>query len=100
MRGVAPYLKSLMLQNIKNHDHYVLLFHESLNLKTQSKQMDINDCLWHNHNVCTRYLTSEFVGNATALDLLTCSHNSISGLNPARILHVVHGAFVTVAKKS
>ena len=69
--GIAPYLKSLQLDSIKSVDSYVLLFDESLNHHLQSKQLDTHIRYWIGNEVHTRYFTSQFMGHATAHDLLT-----------------------------
>lgn len=79
--GLAPYCKSLVMDKIKSAKNgYVLLFDESLNQKTQSKQMDIHVKYWENDIVATRYFTSQFMGHSTAEDMVEVFHQSTEGL--------------------
>jgi len=65
--GLAPHFKSLLSQKIKCEPReFVLLFDESMNLKTQNKQMDFHVRIWEGAEVRTRYYHSEFMGHATA----------------------------------
>ena len=65
--GVAPHFKSLLSQEIKcEPQEFVLLFDESMNSRTQSKQMDFHVRIWEGAEVRTRYYHSEFMGHATA----------------------------------
>jgi len=58
--GLAPHFKSLLSQKIKCEPHeFVLLFDESMNSKTQNKQMDFHVRIWA--EVRTRYYHSEFM---------------------------------------
>ena len=61
--GIAPYLKDLMLTKVKGQGPFVVSFDESLNKKSQKKQMDIHIRFWGEGNkVITRYFGSQFVG--------------------------------------
>ena len=64
--GIAPYFVSLLKTKIKSETTYVLLFDESLNTNLQKKQLDIHVRYWNHNEVVTRYLTSHFLGHATA----------------------------------
>lgn len=68
--GIAEHFKENMLKQIKGH--FSVLFDESLNKKAQTKQMDIHVRFWDNEakQVRTRYLTSQFLGHATAADMV------------------------------
>ena len=70
--GVAPFLQQQLLDEIKKLESFVLLFDESLNKVTQSKQLDLHIRFWDTKcsSVQTRYVTSLFMGHATANDLL------------------------------
>ena len=39
--GIVPYVKSLLVQSVKDSGDYILMFDESLNRITQEKQMDM-----------------------------------------------------------
>ena len=64
--GLAPHFKKLLMNHIKQEPYYVLLFDESLNKITQTKQMDILARFWEGEQVKSRYLTLNFLGHATA----------------------------------
>lgn len=62
--GIAEHIKLELRRAIKDNGlPYVILFDESLNKKSQLKQMDIHIRYWENNKVCTRYLDSKFLGN-------------------------------------
>ncbi|XP_041376341.1 uncharacterized protein LOC121388878 [Gigantopelta aegis] len=65
--GLAPYFRDELLDKFCDLD-YVLLFDESLNHKTQNKQLDIyvRFCDKDTRKVTTRYFDSAFIGHATA----------------------------------
>ncbi|XP_030847404.1 uncharacterized protein LOC115926629 [Strongylocentrotus purpuratus] len=67
--GLGPYVQDLLYDNIKQSNHYVILFDESLNKKLQKKQMDFLIRTWQHNEVCTRYLTSVFIGHGSAVHL-------------------------------
>ena len=58
--GVADHFKETLMDEIKGY--FVILFDESLNKKSQQKQMDIHVRYWNGENVTTRYLGSQFLG--------------------------------------
>ncbi len=64
--GLAEHFKHMLMDSVKGP--FVILFDESLNHKLQEKQMDIHIRFWDEqlNQVKTRYLTSEFMGHATA----------------------------------
>ena len=70
--GVALFFQQQLLDEIKKLESFVLLFDESLNKVTQSKQLDLHIRFWDTKcwSVQTRYVTSLFMGHATANDLL------------------------------
>ena len=70
--GLAPFFKSLLYEDIKKSCCFVACFDESLNLVTQTCEMDIvirffNE--WKNL-VESRYRNSKFLGHVTAADLV------------------------------
>ncbi|XP_076454410.1 uncharacterized protein LOC143289296 [Babylonia areolata] len=79
--SLAPYFSEMMLEKGKSSDEYVLLFDESLNNKTQMMQLDFHIRYWHGNIVKTRFLTMEFMGHATAVDLQEKSETVFSDLN-------------------
>lgn len=89
--GIAPHFSELLRGTVKASDGFVLLFDESLNHKTQLKQMDFHVRFWNDsHEVETRFLTSEFLGHATAVDLQDKFHAVISefGLKLSDMLQI------------
>ena len=68
--GLGPYLKRCQLDAIKRSENYVLLFDESLNHNTQSKQLDTYVRYWLGDSVKSHYYDSNFMGHAKADDLL------------------------------
>lgn len=69
--GLAPYFRSALDDVLKTCDAYVACFDEALNKVSQRGQMDIVLRFWDpsSNAVATRYLTSVFLGHATAADL-------------------------------
>ena len=65
-----PHFKSLLAQKVADAGPFVLLFDESLN-KNQMKQMDYHIKAWDHRQVKTRYYGSDFLGHATANDMVT-----------------------------
>ena len=45
--GIAPYLQSVLMDERKETQMYVVAFAESMNSVTQNEQMDINVHFWH-----------------------------------------------------
>ncbi|CAL4099874.1 unnamed protein product [Meganyctiphanes norvegica] len=77
--GLAPHYKSLLkhrIQDLTIHSndrkYFVVCFDETGNYNLQRKQLDFHIRYWHGNEVVTRYLQSEFLGRATAIDLLAC----------------------------
>lgn len=62
---------------------YALLFDESLNRKTQTKQKDVHleSRFWDNDAITTRYFNSEFMGHSTAEDMVEVFHKSTEALS-------------------
>ncbi|WAR23449.1 LOW QUALITY PROTEIN: hypothetical protein MAR_037118 [Mya arenaria] len=77
--GIAEHVKSILLKEISGY--FVVLFDESLNKKSQAKQMDIHVRYWGTNGlVHTRYLGSQFLGHATAEDMLQHFQKGIGDL--------------------
>lgn len=71
--GLAPFVKKRLMSHVADED-YVIMFDESLNETTKSKQLDLHIRFWTDDNgshVQSRYLGSQFMGHTTAQDLLT-----------------------------
>ena len=62
--------------------YLMILFEESLNKKCQAKQMDIHVHFWEGEKVVTRNFGSQFLGRATANDMVRHFEESVvnSGL--------------------
>lgn len=72
--GVAPYLKKELISRA-NKDAFVIMFDESMNTTTKTKQLDLHVRHWSTDETGTpivrsRYLGSQFLGHSTAEDLL------------------------------
>ena len=83
--GLAPFFRSTLIDKIKSQgpkSPYVMLFDESLNKKTQGKQLDIMVRFWDNeaNKVVSRYWTSDFLGHATSDDLFQSIKSNIRPL--------------------
>ena len=81
--GIAPFFQQQLVQYVKQLDGYVLMFDESANKATQTKQMDIHLRFWQDKHVTSRYLSSMFLGHSSATDMFqkitTClTDNSVS----------------------
>ena len=66
--GIAPVFSKLLINSIQ--DNFVILFDESLNKKSQVKQMDIHVRSFIDDRVTTRFFGSTFLGHATAEDMV------------------------------
>jgi len=58
--GLAKHFKELLMDEVKGA--FTILFDESLNTKSQQKQMDIHVRSWAGNQVTTRYFGSQFMG--------------------------------------
>ena len=67
--GIYPYFKAQFKQKMDS-EPYVLLFDESLNKPTKTKQLDIQIRTWGHDRAVSRYYCSSFIGLATAADML------------------------------
>ena len=78
--GLAEHFKEMLMKSVKGY--FTILFDESLNKKSQSKQMDIHVRFWEGNKVITRYFGSQFLGHATANDMVKHFEESVvnSGL--------------------
>ena len=68
--GIAPHFRKLLLDKVKSEAYHIILFDESLNKVTKTKQMDIHVRIWVDDKVLTRYYGSVFLGHATAHDMI------------------------------
>lgn len=88
--GIAEHFKQNLLKTIRGH--YSVLFDESLNKGNQKKQMDIHVRYWDEskHVVHTRYLDSQFMGRASAADMVEHFESAVLGgqLNPSNLIQI------------
>ena len=68
--GLAPYFKDILLKKVMESPSFVVLYDETLNRVTKDEQMDLMIRFWVGSLVQTRYWESQFLGHATAKDLL------------------------------
>lgn len=85
--GLAPHFKNLLLKDLEGKD-FVLLFDETLNSKTLTKQMDIYVRFWLNDHVKTYFVTSVFLGHATSSDMFEILLSSILPLTFKNVLQL------------
>ena len=78
--GLTPYFAKLLKEKVNEEDAFVLLFDKSLNFITKNKQLDVFVRFWDGDKVVTRYWMSQFVGHATAEDLLEHINKSTEAL--------------------
>jgi len=86
--GIGPYLKDCLHEELVKEDAYVLLFDESLNQMTQTKQLDIHVRYWSKDRVKTMFFTSVFLGHSTAEDLLEVFKSNMQPLKLCKIYQV------------
>ena len=70
--GMKKYFEQELINVIESSDTVVIGFDESLNTVCKKQQMDIVIRFWDDksNQVCSRYLTSAFLGTCRASDLL------------------------------
>ncbi|XP_056439589.1 uncharacterized protein LOC130376758 isoform X1 [Gadus chalcogrammus] len=68
--GLAPYIKKELVNEVQKCGAFVVMFDETLNQTTKTKQMDLHVRFWLNDHVQSRFYGSQFMGHATAKDLL------------------------------
>ena len=88
--GLAPYFLVQLVDMVRSTACYSISFDECMNRISQNEQMDFIIRYWdgNTNKVAVRYLGSEFLGHATAVDLLTHFKQGISRLDPKRLLQV------------
>ncbi|XP_060761026.1 uncharacterized protein LOC132870980 [Neoarius graeffei] len=68
--GLAIHIKDELMSKI-NQSPFVLMFDESMNVTTKTKQLDVHVRFWSEGQVRSRYFGSQFMGHSTAKDLLS-----------------------------
>ena len=88
--GLAPYFHEQLVDMVRSTACYSISFDECMNRISQNEQMDFIIRYWdgNTNKVAVRYLGSEFLGHATAVDLSTHFKQGISRLDPKRLLQV------------
>ena len=88
--GIAPYFKSLLTVQVRREARFVLLFDESMNKTTKSKQLNLRARFFNDRTgqVVTRYISSAFLGHSTACDLQEKFDECAEGLNMINLLQV------------
>ena len=66
----------------------MLLFDESLNHELQKKRMDFYVHIWNHDKVETCYYNSEFLGHASAEDMLGKFHSSKENLHFGNLIQL------------
>ncbi|KAG8178496.1 hypothetical protein JTE90_023424 [Oedothorax gibbosus] len=81
--GLAPYFKEQLRETLLKCDMFAVGFDESLNKVSQNQQMDLVVRFWHpdKNEVCTRCLTSVFLGKSAATDILIAFQNGLTGFD-------------------
>ena len=69
--GIAPYLRSLLVDEIKQSSCFIPCFDESLNSQTQTCEMNLVIRYFNETKKLyeIRYFNSSFFGHGTAIDL-------------------------------
>src|SRR6267154_5397540 len=90
VHGLAPYFKEKLDEEITKCPIFVACFDEAFNRIAQRGQMDIMIRYWSedNNQVSTRYLTSVFLGHATAADLQANFLEDLGGLSLPKLIQV------------
>src|SRR5207245_11030753 len=90
VHGLAPYFADNLLHSLQECTFFVACFDEALNKIAQRGQMDIVIRLWDNgsNRVVTRYLTSVFLGHATAKDLEEKFIEGLTGLSLQKLVQI------------
>jgi len=88
--GLAPYFRTALIDTVSKCYVFVVCFDEALNKISQRGQMDLVVRFWDSCQgvVSTRYLTSVFLGHATAKDLEIKLREGLSGLSEKNIIQV------------
>lgn len=68
--GLAPYIKKELIAEVQKCGAFVIMFDETLNQTTKSKQLDLHVRYWLNDHIQSRFYGAQFMGHATAQDLL------------------------------
>ena len=88
--GLTPYFKQQLQDQERILDSFVILFDESHNDYTHNQQMDIHIRFYDEtrNAVHTRYMTSAFLGHATAAIMVDAFLDVCRGVNLNRMLQL------------
>ena len=87
--GLFTYFYEQLVDRFRDAPCYSVSFDECMNKISQNEQMDFIVRYWDSDTGqdSVRYIGSEFLGHATAADLLTDFKDGIRELDPKRLLH-------------
>jgi len=90
VHGLAPYFSDNLQKSLQDCTFVVVCFDEALNKIAQRGQMDIVVRFWDDcgNIVVTRYLTSVFLGHATAKDLEEKFKQGLAGVNLHKVVQI------------
>jgi hypothetical protein len=88
--GLASYFETQLIEELDKASFYSVSFDESYNKITKNEQMDFAIRFWDSQNqlIVNRYLGSQFLGHATAIDLLKHFQSGTSKLNTKKITQI------------
>ncbi|XP_062374792.1 uncharacterized protein LOC134062699 [Sardina pilchardus] len=84
--GVAEFVKKDFISKVSGP--FVMMFDESLNHATKRKQLDLHIRYWYDGQVQSRYLGSQFLGHATANDLLKEIKECVGHLDLSKLISI------------
>lgn len=88
VHGIAPYIKKELDCSVTKQPFFVVCFDESLNKVSQRGQMDVHLRFWQDNKVVTRFYTSEFLGHATADNLVFAFNSALQSLDMTKVLQI------------
>lgn len=88
--GLAPYFRNNLLNKIESSDFYIVGFDESMNKFSQQQQLDIVIRFWDKSTdqVSSRYISSVFLSETKAVNLLSALKDGLVGLDWRKIIQV------------
>ena len=86
--GIAPFFKTLLLDELKEAWSYVMSYDESLNHITQTDQIVLIVRFWDNNKKRVRYFDSGFLGHTGEKQFLEKFHELTEKLIPTRFIQI------------
>ena len=88
--GLAPYLRTLLLDDLKETKFYSLSFDESYIEIMKKGQMDLIIRYWNSKTdrVVSRYFDSSFLGKSAAMDIYDNFMKCTDGLDQTKFLQI------------